>query len=220
VTAVDSAFNESAPSAVVAVRPPDVTPPSPPQIVSVAPGEGILVVNWASNPEPDVTWYKVRHRVRGRSTWAERPDSVAASARSDTIPNLPPGELLEVSVIAIDDAGNRSEPARPMVGRPIKRQPPPALEIRRASVDRDAGMVTLEWDAAAAEVVRVVVLRRRAPDTTWVEIGTAAPAARRFQDRMPGGGAGRVEYTLQAFDRFGNAATSRPRRVTLPGEGQ
>lgn len=219
VTAVDSAFNESAPSATVAVRPPDLTPPSPPQIVAVAPGEGLLLITWATNPEADVSWYRVRHRVRGREAWTERPDSVIASTRTDTIPNLPPGELMEVSLVAIDDAGNRSEPARPMTGRPFKRRPPPVLEIRRQTFDRRNGAVAVEWETPPAEIVRLVVLRRRERDTTWVEVGSPNPAARRFEDRgvQP---AQRFEYAIQAFDRFGNAAQSRVRRVSVPETGR
>jgi hypothetical protein len=147
---------------------------------------------------------------------------VPGSARTDTISGLPPGELFEVSVIAIDDAGNRSLPSRPVVGRPVKRRPPASVEIRRASFDRARGGVTIEWEAPAPDVVRLVVMRRRERDSTWVEIGAAQPGARRFEDPVPapGGSGVRLEYTVKAVDRFGNAAQSRARRVSVPEEGR
>jgi hypothetical protein len=70
VTAVDSAFNESAASPVLAARPPDTRPPSAPRIESVRPGEDCLVVRWLPNPERDVTAYRVRYRARGDSAWS------------------------------------------------------------------------------------------------------------------------------------------------------
>lgn len=214
VTAVDSAFNESPPSAVLAVRPPDVTPPSAPQVASVAPGEALVVVAWTPNPEPDVAWYRVRYRIRGTGagSWIERPDSVAAGHARDTIPGLRPGELVEVSLVAIDDAGNRSELARPVVARAFKRQSPKPVEITRARF-RGADAVVIEWGSPPAEVARLVVLRRRLPDSTWVEAGASAPVARRFVDVVPAGWTGMLEYRLNALDRFGNAAGSRSRKV-------
>ncbi|HXV87166.1 MAG TPA: fibronectin type III domain-containing protein [Gemmatimonadales bacterium] len=228
VTAVDSAYNESPPSGVMALRPPDLTPPSAPMITAVAPDEGSLVVSWAPNPEPDVTWYRVRHRVRGREAWMDRPDSVPATVRTDTIPGLPPGELLEVSLVAVDDAGNRSAPARPMVGRPVTRQPPAVVGIRRAAVDRGRGVVVVEWDPPGPDVARVVILRRYDRDSTWAEVAALPHSARRFEDALPRLGAERargqspvrVEYVLRALDRFGNAAESRPRRVTVQREDE
>lgn len=217
VTAVDSAYNESRPSLVVAVSPPDVAPPSAPQIVAVAPAEGMVVAAWAANPEPDVRWYRVRHRMRGREAWLERPDSVAVPQVTDTIPGLPPGELVEVSVIAIDDAGNRSAAARPVTARAFKRRPPPVVEIRRARLDGARRTVTVEWDAPPAEITRVTVLRRRERDTTWVEVGWPPPARRRFEDAVVSR-AVRLEYVLRVLDRFGNSAQSRPRSVNVPAE--
>lgn len=219
VTAVDSAYNESPASAVLALRPPDRTPPSPPQIIAVHSGEELLAVSWTANPEPDVVAYRVRHRPRGASAggWVERPDSVPGAARADTIPGVTPRVLFEVSVVAIDDAGNRSAPAAAVVGQAYKRRPPAPLDVRRVAFEpaRHAGVV--HWKAGP-EVARVVILRRAVGDSVTRAIGTAAGRDGRFDD-VTVRRAQRYEYGLRVVDAYGN--TTEPKRfkaLSVPEE--
>jgi len=130
VVAVDSAFNESAPSAVVVVRPPDATPPSAPRIAATRKLTNAVAIDWLPNPEPDVVSYRVRLRARGESVWRTL-TPVPATQRSDTIPNVTPGLSYEVSVIALDDAGNISAPSRPIDARAIR--PPAAPKPQRTN---------------------------------------------------------------------------------------
>jgi fibronectin type 3 domain-containing protein len=218
VTAVDSAFNESAPSAVVAVRPPDVTPPSAPRIARVRPLDGALAVAWLPNPEPDVVAYRLRFRIRGDAAWHELPVAAPAAVLADTITGLAPGRTHDVTLIAVDDAGNRSAPAPNVAGTPVRRRPPDALEVRRASYERSAGGIVIEWGRPGAAVAGIVVLRRQS-EAAWRPIAALPPAAGRFVDRLARAGV-RYEYRLQARDAFGNAADSRPRRVAVPEAGR
>lgn len=219
VTAVDSAYNESPASAVLALRPPDRIPPSPPQIIAVHPGEEMLVVTWAPNPEPDVVAYRVRHRSRGARDggWVERPDSVPGAARADTIPGVTPRVLFEVSVVAIDDAGNRSAPAAAVVGQAYKRRPPAPLDVQRVAFEpaRRAGVI--HW-RAGSDVARVVILRRAAGDSVARGIGTAAGRDGRFED-VTVRPAQRYEYGLRVLDAYGNSVEpKRFKSLSVPEE--
>lgn len=140
VTAVDSSFNESAPSQVVAVRPPDTTPPSAPQISGVRRLEGALVVAWLGNPEPDVVSYRVRYRARGEASWRDRPARPATST-ADTITALTPGVRYEVTVIAVDDAHHPSPPAASATAAPARPREPsrPASRGRRGTSPQAGG---------------------------------------------------------------------------------
>jgi hypothetical protein len=216
VTAVDSAFNESAPSAVLAATPPDTRPPSAPRIEWVRPCEDCLVVRWAANPEPDVRAYRLLVRPLGDTAWRTVRDSLPAPATGDTVPGLEARRLYQVSVMARDDAGNWSAPARPVTGEPTHRQPPPRLTVRRAQYDEVTRGIVVEWGppAGAAERVRV---ERRDRETGVVVIVADVPAAEsRVVDRRAEPGR-EYEYAVRPVDRFGNAAPPAGwRRIRIP----
>ena len=210
VAAVDSAYNEGERTAPLALRPPDVTPPSAPQIRDVRAGEERLIVSWAANPEHDVVGYRLRWRVRGDTGWRELPDSISRRATADTILGVAPRVPIEVTLVAIDDAGLRSPPARPVTGEAYHRRAPAALEVKRAAAQTGARGIILEWDAPSRDVARVVVLRRDAPGQTLRPIALLDPAARRYVDLAVSSEG--VEYALRVVDRFGNSADSRRAR--------
>jgi fibronectin type 3 domain-containing protein len=225
VTAVDSAFNESAPSLALAVSPLDTRPPSAPRIEWVRPCEDCLVVRWMRNPERDVMSYQVRYRPRGDSVWRDLPvvaaapgatDTIPSRSATDTIPALEPRRLYEVTVLAVDDAGNASLPARLVAGEPIHRQPPPPLAVRRVSYDAAAGGVVVEWSSPSGGVERVRLVRRDRETGALEAVGDAAPGDGRAVDRRVQ--AGRTyEYALRPVDRFGNSAEPAGwRRVSIP----
>jgi fibronectin type 3 domain-containing protein len=214
VTAVDSAFNESAPSAVLAVRPPDVTAPSAPRIATVRALDAALAVTWLPNPEPDVVAYRVRYRGRDDAGWLEVPVATPAAVLSDTIPGLAPGRPYDVSLVAVDDAGNRSAPAPLVPGTPVRRRAPDSPDLRRAAYDGKSGGAVLEWARPAADVAAVVVLRRQG-DQAWRPIAELPGTATRFVDRLARHGQ-RYEYQVRVRDAFGNVAESRARRVVMP----
>lgn len=217
VTAVDSAFNESAASIVLAVRPPDVTPPSAPRIAALRPLDAALGVTWLANPEPDVVAYRVRFRVRGESTWQEVPAAVPAGVLADTIAGLAPGRSHEVTLVAVDDAGNRSLPAPVLVGTPVRRRAVGEPELRRAAYERSARGAVIEWSRPAGEITAVTVLRRQ-DDQAWRPVAELPATTTRFVDRTVRAGQ-QYEYALRVRDGFGNSADSRVRRVTLPAAG-
>ena len=216
VTAVDSAFNESGPSPVLAASPPDARPPSAPRIESVRPGEDCLVVRWLPNPERDVTTYRVRYRPRGDSAWRDLPAPTPAPGTLDTIPGLEPRRLYEVTVVALDDAGNASPPARAVAGEPLHRRPPLALAVRRAAYDAAAGGVVVEWVPPGGGVERVRLVRRDRETGDVETVGDAAPGDGRAVDRRVQPGRS-YEYALRPADRFGNSAEpSSWKRVRIP----
>lgn len=210
VAAVDSAYNEGPRTEPIALRPPDVTPPSAPQLRDVRAGEERLFVRWAANPEHDLVAYRLRWRLRGDTAWRELPDSIARTATADTITAVPARKPIEVTLVAIDDAGLRSAPSEPMTGEAYDRRPPASLEVRRAGARQGERGIVLEWDAPAGDVARVVVLRRDSAGGPLRPIALLAPATRRYVD-LTAATKG-VEYALRVLDQFGNSADSRRTR--------
>ena len=109
VTATDAAGNESAPSSAAAATvepPPDTTAPSTPSGVEAAVDlDGVVEVTWtASTDDVGVLSYEVRE---GEAVLD------ATSALSMTLADLSIGEH-SLSVVALDGAGNVSEPSPPI----------------------------------------------------------------------------------------------------------
>ena len=216
ITAVDSAWNESAPSGVLMLSPPDSTAPTAPRIMHVRPSEERVVVQWLPNPEPDVIAYRVFWRERGAAEWRVASDRVPAPATVDTIAGVTPRRLVEISVQALDDAGNASPLARPVVGESYHRRAPAVLEVRSAAFEPRERGVVLGWRSDAEPSARVIVLRRLVGDSVSVRIATVPAAQRRFVDATAAAGKS-YDYSLVATDAFGNlAAPGRARRAGVP----
>ena len=217
VTAVDSAFNEGRPSAVLVARPPDATPPSAPHISRVRKLEGAIVVSWSPNPEPDVSEYRPRVRARGETAWRAIPGRIPSAQLSDTITGLTSGRSYEITVFAVDDAGNVSAPASLVVATPARPRSLERPDLRNAAFDSRRHEVILTWTASAT-VREVLIFRRAEGDRSPRLLGSAAAGVTRFSD--PGVRSGQeYEYTIRARDAFGNEAESRTRRVRVPGAG-
>jgi fibronectin type 3 domain-containing protein len=217
VTALDSAFNESAPSAVTVVRPPDVTPPSAPRIAQVRALAGAIALSWMPNPEPDLAGYRVRYRIKGETTWRDAGTALPPTAKGDTIGGLAAGRSYELTVVAIDDAGNTSPPAA-SVEKSLRRVELERPDLRRVAVAERAGRksVVISW-SAAADVVEVIILRRE-PDQPLLPIASPPKSAREYVDTTVRPGR-RYEYVVRARDAFGNASESRLRQVEIPAGG-
>ena len=134
VTALDTSLNESAPSAsatVTPIVPADTTPPATPQHLTVTAGNAVATLGWTANPEPDLARYQVFRRVTG-TEWPGQPTtSVTAPGWTDT--SVVNGTVYEYRLVAVDTAGNTSQPSAPVTARPTS-QPCAASSDYAASV--------------------------------------------------------------------------------------
>ncbi len=217
IAAVDSAFNESVPSAVVIVRPPDITPPSSPKIGQLRGLDAALAVTWMANPEPDVVGYRLRFRGKGEPAWRDVASTRPATQLSDTIPGLAAGRTYEVTLVAVDDAGNASPPASMAEGKALRRRALARPDLQGASFEQRERGVVVWWSALPEGVVELLVLRREEGQALRA-IGAPPAGVTRFVDRTAKAGR-EYEYVVRARDAFGNASESRARRVQIPEAG-
>lgn len=106
VVARDAAENASAPTAPVqATTAPDTIPPSSPGSLTANPGNATVVLSWtASTDNGSVERYDIY-----RNDSAEPVASVTSPGYTDT--GLTNGTLYSYAVVAVDSAGNESDPA-------------------------------------------------------------------------------------------------------------
>ena len=146
VSATDTAGNMSLISNVVSVTTPDENPPSAPVNLSVAPGDGKLVVTWDENSEADLLDYTVfgsnnqldilnqplASVVKGTGTSFD----FAVSSENEAV-------IFYFQVIANDESGNASGPSAIVSGQLPNTTPPSPPTGLSASFSSE---VMLDWD--------------------------------------------------------------------------
>jgi fibronectin type 3 domain-containing protein len=162
--AVDVAGRESAPSATVAVRPFDDSPPLAPEDLVTEPGDGRVRLVWRMSPEMNVTGYHVE-----RSTGIDQPFGRVTTA---LIPAGAPGWTDEAvrggtqyfyRLIAVNDRGKESKPGNAISAVPLDETPPePPTAVTATADDR---RLVVRWQPSASDdVLGYHVYRGDAPD--------------------------------------------------------
>lgn len=145
VTAVDIAGRESVPTEARRVDVADRQPPAIPTGLAVQSGDGAVLLVWRMSPEPDVAGYQVE-RSQGlsepytRLTRALVPAGAPAFADSAVTGGRP----YFYRVIAVDSAGNASEPSNALSALPVDETPPAPPGQVTASLTDDR-RVLLTW---------------------------------------------------------------------------
>lgn len=157
---------------------PNVTPPRAPVVSRIKGGDRKITIEWASNREPDLAAYRVYrtddpraardlrlmtlvHTVAVAQSPSVRPATVSLD---DIVPGL---VTFSYRIVAVDDAGNVSDPCPTVTGRGFDQ----ALPVLPA--------LTVGWDTAAANTRAQLswtstdeVLVQRSVDggATWVDL--------------------------------------------------
>lgn len=111
VRAVDSKtqpWRESLDSAELAAAPQDLTPPAPPEGITVVPGVGRVFLTWTENRERDLAGYHVYRSVRSGGD-AERLTNQAISRTTFSDETVQPGMTYVYTITAVDRSGNESQ---------------------------------------------------------------------------------------------------------------
>ena len=194
-----------------AVNLPNVVPPRMPTFTRVLagdvnatlPGDKKITLRWASNREADLAEYRI---YRSTDSDAARDTRLMELVASVTVsPGAPrPGEVVHVDaglrggqtytyrVVAVDDAGNASQPSRPLSARAFDTAMPVPPELTVAWVDVAGTMrAQLSWTSEFE-----VAIQRRGPEHAWIDLA---------QYRAPG------TYTIR--DPFSDATSGHMYRA-------
>jgi fibronectin type 3 domain-containing protein len=164
VTAVDMLGVESAPGAAASLRATDRTPPAIPVGLAVENGNGVVRLVWRMSPETDAAGYHVE-RAAGLSQPYTRltriPLPVDTPEWVDSA--VTGGRQYFYRVIAVDAAGNASEPSNALSSLPLDRTPPlPPPTVTTVLQER---RVVVRWTASPSRDVQGYhVYRGDAPD--------------------------------------------------------
>jgi hypothetical protein len=167
VVAVAFDNQESLPSAVVEAKLPDTVAPGPPRITSADGAGGKVTLTFVpAPPDADTAQMLVLRASSPSDPGIAVGDPLPGSARRFEDALVEPGQQVVYRLLAVDGAGNRSEPSRPVavkVGSPDLPQPPaPAVKL----VDEPFPRVAITYAAPPAGLA-VVVERQVEGEVGW-----------------------------------------------------
>ncbi len=145
VHAVDRSYNNSAPTDLIALRLPDVTPPPAPFIrrFEQIGGSRELLVEWTSVAAEDLALYRLKTVNNGREELVEFPASTVPEYRWTVVDS----GRVAVAVAAVDSAGNASDySTMQTLSMPLNTLPAQPEMGSATNVD---GKLTLSWRAGA-----------------------------------------------------------------------
>jgi hypothetical protein len=227
---VDYSFNES-PPVETRIQVPDDEPPAAPTALQLRNVEGRLVeISWSAGGSLDVESYQLtrttvgtatdpagggspRGRAPGASTNAAGGDrveigTVPASGRLRLRDeSVRTGSEYRYHLVAVDSAGNVSEPTEAALRFQRLAAPPSTLRVQAAVVENG---VRITWERVVdSELVGYRIYRATISTGVYESISEVVPAGRplEFIDRS-----GRSEhyYQVRAVDRSGNESRPSP----------
>jgi len=153
ITSVDTHHNESAPSPMVKVQLPDVTPPRPPSITGSSVREGQVALTWKQVHVYDLAGFNVYREVGGLKDKVNS-DTLIHSSFVDSAP--PTDTSIIYTVVAVDKTGNESAPSS-TVNLSVRDHVKPQISSFKAGVAKGEVVLTIvsnDTDLAGFDVFR------------------------------------------------------------------
>lgn len=219
VTAVDSAGNESVPSAPAMVFLRDRTPPAAPTDLEARYDDGQVLLRW-QHPAPaaDLWSFVVLRRRLGKGAARAYDqvnlEAVRATRLEDTGPaqqGFEEGAFYEYAVLAADSARNFSDTVFVVLQIPDRTPPEPPRHVE--AIGMDGVRIQLRWEATpSTDATAYRVYRRSVQGDSLLMAG---PITRRFY-RDEGVAVGqRYTYRVTAVDSAGNEGNPAEVQVWL-----
>jgi uncharacterized protein len=117
VAAVNVRYNHSRPSALLALRRPNTTPPEAPVFVDVRASDSSVTLQWASSGSEDVQAHVLFRRTGAKDAWVQ----IASLPRTASLyvdKAVTQSVMYEYLVVAVDSSGLRSPAKLTVQGRP------------------------------------------------------------------------------------------------------
>jgi fibronectin type 3 domain-containing protein len=162
IVAVDKRHNPSPYSQILKIEKPDILPPAQPSIKSIIQkGERIEII-WLPSPSEDVVKNMVIRKAKNATSWEEvkqlHKDSLSFN---DPVQNRV-GEF-QYSIVAVDNAGNKSVPSPAFTLNIVSAQRKAVPDLSY-SVDREAKTIQLKWKKAGSDIAKYLVFRAEDAD--------------------------------------------------------
>lgn len=212
--ALDNA--ESSPSSAVQVTLADRTVPGQPTISGISGAGGKVVLTFApAVPEERTTQFLILRSGNAKDIGVVLGDPLPGSARQYEDSYVGPGETYFYRVVAVDAAGNRSDPTEPIIVRVGTPEiPKPAAPVLKR-VSTPSPHIHLQFDRPPAGL-SVAVERQDSPTAGWIRV--AGPLDGTSTDDFPPSGNASALYRIAYISP--DARTGEPSPVVPVSSAQ
>ncbi|WP_340201820.1 hypothetical protein [Ascidiimonas sp. W6] len=161
IIAVDQRYNQSQPSEILAIKKPDMTPPSPPVIDSYDLTEKAIVLKWIPSSSEDVTSHVIYRRSLGQkeALWEKIATRSIDENNQFDDSAISAGMRYAYTVVAIDETGWESNPSTQLVLTAPKELFGDKIMRFNATADRDNRVIRLSWKTKDANETEFLLYR-------------------------------------------------------------
>lgn len=198
VRALDQSFNESDWSEPVSAKLPDVTPPPSPILTEAVPGEHNVKLTWKARRPDDVNGMFVERTEDPKEDW-ERITDEPVSGNEFTDEDLEGGTELTYRILAVDEAGNVSDPSRTAPATPVDVTPPPSPDNVKTRSEQQG--VVLTWDEIKKQDLAGYFVYRK-EEGEWTQLSPLIGNTRFVDTDVTRDDTN--QYAVEALDQSGN----------------
>ena len=161
VIAIDQRYNESAFSEILEVTKIDLIPPSAPVIKDYELQEKKIKMTFIQSSSDDVISHKIYRRSENETDWTLISEIKDKKTVSFTDSNLAPKTEYYYTIIAIDDAGNESDPSEPLIASTIIEIVRSGLKSFEYVVDRNSKIIELYWSSKEKDIYEYELYKKK-----------------------------------------------------------
>jgi uncharacterized protein len=164
VMAVDKRFNPSALSLAVALKRPDIIPPTAPVFKSIKSVDEGIAISWINSSSKDVAAHVMYKQKAGDSDWSLYKKIVMDTIQSLIDTEVQSGVYYNYTMIAIDSSNLESLPANKVRGVKVDKGIRAKIENVKAYADRTNKSITIRWKYNEENVKEILIYRKSNED--------------------------------------------------------
>lgn len=215
IASVNTRYQHSELSPVLAIRRPDVIPPVEAVFSNVFVTDTSVFIEWIPSSSEDLAYQKLLRRTQGERDW-KIIDSLSAKVSSYTDHNVEKTITYEYTIISVDSSGLQSPVSFPVVGRPYDTGKRLAVSGLTARYDVKNSFVDLSWEYKnpPKEKFWFVIYRGTDPNRL-LELKAIEGSGRNYSDREISKGR-KYFYAVAVMTSMGGQSEKVITEVTVP----
>ena len=212
IIALDKRYNESKFSKIIEVKKKDKIAPSAPVISDYEINEGEIKLKLIQSSSVDVVKHTLYRKTEKDSKWTPIYEFNDKKINEYNDKNINSESKFFYTLIAIDDSGNESEPAEPLIVDALPKMVKPAIKGFGFVVDRKNKNIELFWSSKEKKITEYQLFKKKKEATYTLYRVFEATEKVRFIDNMLKVG-NIYQYAVKCF--FEDGTSSKIEEITI-----
>jgi fibronectin type 3 domain-containing protein len=192
VVAVDFSYNHSKRSELVKLVKPDILPPFPPQIIDYTVSENKVTLGWTHSPSDDAISYEI-NRVLLEDSSQHITNMVLRSISKFEDTNIAPFKTYEYYLVAIDDAGLRSQKSHPLTVKTYSNNVSEQIQLAWL---QEKEIIGFTWNILTSKPLFYIVYKDSGQG--YIQYTNLPANAQKFAETSPMTKENKIRFALQA----------------------